>query len=57
MEVREGRNVGESRASDAVAAAASENTPQAAIVNDFQPTEFFCTNRPCLTTVEEDRSY
>ncbi len=43
------------RASDAVAAAESENTPKAVIVEDFQPTEIFDTNRPCLTTVEKDR--
>ncbi len=46
----------ESQASDAVAAAASENTLQAVIVKDFHPTEIFYTNRPCLTTVEKDRS-
>ncbi len=46
----------ESRTSDAVAAAALENAPQAIIVKDFQPTKIFYMNRPCLTTVEKDRS-
>ncbi len=45
-----------SRASDAVAAAASENTPQAVVVKDFQPVEIFYTERTCLIAVEKDRS-
>ncbi len=46
MEVLEGCNVGRESSMDAVAAAASENTPQAVIVKDFQPTDVFYTNRP-----------
>ncbi len=45
-----------SRASDVVAAAASEITPQAVVVKDFQPVEAFYTDRPCLTAVEKDSS-
>ncbi len=45
-----------SRASDAVAAAASENTPQAVVVKDFQSVKIFYTDRPYLTAVEKDRS-
>ncbi len=45
-----------SQASDVVAAAASENAPQAVVVKDCQPVEIFYTDRPCLTAVEKGRS-
>ncbi len=56
MECAEAAALAKSRASDVVAAAASENTPQAVVVKDFQPVEIFYTDRPCLTAIEKDRS-
>ncbi len=41
-----------SQASDAVAAAASEKTPQVVVIKYFQPAEIFYTDRPCLSRRE-----